>query len=210
MAAELLVKGVVIGLIFGIPVGAVGTLVVQKTLEGGFSAGLFTGLGSVSADILYACAGIFGISLLTDFLQKYEVPVSLTGACLIIVYGVLIFRKKNVSQDRSVRKLNRAAAKGYTSAFAIAVINPATIVSFMVAFSAFGITGKYTLRGGLQLVFGIFSGTSLWWILLSALVSRFKRRMTDRIYGRMNRILGILMILFGMAMLLRSLLYGKK
>ncbi len=45
MAAGFLVKGILIGLIFGIPVGAVGTLTVQRAYQHGFGAGLKTGMG---------------------------------------------------------------------------------------------------------------------------------------------------------------------
>ncbi len=36
--------------LFGLPVGAVGTMTVQHTLSSGIKAGLFTGLGSSVAD----------------------------------------------------------------------------------------------------------------------------------------------------------------
>lgn len=40
-----LLKGILIGLLFGLPVGAVGTMTVQRTLNYGAKAGLVTGLG---------------------------------------------------------------------------------------------------------------------------------------------------------------------
>ena len=43
-----LLKRFLIGLIFGLPVGAVGTLVVQRSFRQGFWQGLLTGLGSGS------------------------------------------------------------------------------------------------------------------------------------------------------------------
>ena len=55
-------KGMLIALVFGIPAGAIGVLCVQRTIEKGFWQGLFTGLGSSLADVIYASAGIFGLS----------------------------------------------------------------------------------------------------------------------------------------------------
>ncbi len=47
-------KGILIGLIFGVPVGAVGAMTVQRTWEHGIKAGLLTGMGSSIADCIYA------------------------------------------------------------------------------------------------------------------------------------------------------------
>ena len=65
---EALGKGLLIGFMFGIPVGAVGALTIQRSLKEGFAAGVITGLGSSLADCVYAFVGMFGLSLITDFL----------------------------------------------------------------------------------------------------------------------------------------------
>lgn len=51
-------KGILIGLIFGLPVGAVGAMTVQRTWEHGIKAGLLTGMGSSAADCIYAGIGV--------------------------------------------------------------------------------------------------------------------------------------------------------
>ena len=43
---SLFLKGILIGLLFGVPVGAVGAMTVQRTWEHGIKAGLLTGMGS--------------------------------------------------------------------------------------------------------------------------------------------------------------------
>ena len=58
------VKGILIGLIFGVPAGAIGALTIQRTMEKGFIAGLLTGAGSSAADLLYSAVGIFGIAMI--------------------------------------------------------------------------------------------------------------------------------------------------
>lgn len=67
MTISFLLKGILIGLIFGVPVGAVGTMAVQRTFSNGFTAGL----GSFVADCLYAVCGAFGLTFVSDFLLKY-------------------------------------------------------------------------------------------------------------------------------------------
>lgn len=71
MLGNYLVRGLMIGLIFGVPAGAIGALTIQRTLSNGFSAGLVTGLGSSAADLLYACVGVFGMTLVSGFLTRH-------------------------------------------------------------------------------------------------------------------------------------------
>lgn len=68
----MLLKGIAIGLLFGVPAGAVGALTVQRTMERGYQAGLLTGLGSSVVDCFYACIGAFGLTILSEFLLKYQ------------------------------------------------------------------------------------------------------------------------------------------
>ena len=63
MPGNFLIRGLLIGLIFGVPAGAIGALTLQRTLKRGFAAGFVTGLGSSAADLLYACAGVFGVAV---------------------------------------------------------------------------------------------------------------------------------------------------
>ena len=84
-----LLKGILIGLLFGVPVGAVGAMTVSRTLNHGFGAGMVTGLGSSAADCIYAGVGAFGLTLVSDFLLKYETVIHLLGGCLVIAMGTL-------------------------------------------------------------------------------------------------------------------------
>lgn len=76
---DYLLRGILIGLLFGLPVGAVGTMTVQRTWANGIKAGLFTGLGSSVADCFYACVGVFGLTLISDFLLKHQVVIHILG-----------------------------------------------------------------------------------------------------------------------------------
>lgn len=59
------------------------------------------------------------------------------GSVLIILYGVLIIRKKKITESKAI-KSGKTYLSGFGSAFAIAIMNPATVVSFMIAFTTLG------------------------------------------------------------------------
>lgn len=204
MIESYLLRGLLIGLIFGVPAGAIGALTIQRTLNSGFFAGLTTGLGSSVADLLYACAGVFGITLVSDFLARHQWPISLLGGLLIVALGIYIFRQSPQKRSQEASQVNLPLC--FASSFAIAITNPATVLSFLMAFAAFEITGAQTAAESVQLVLGILLGTLCWWSLLSGATAAFRAYVNDRIYLWLNRLLGCLMAAFGVVMVMRGLL----
>lgn len=203
MPLELIGKGLLIGIIFGVPAGAIGALTIQRTLEGGFWYGFITGIGSSVADVLYASVGLFGITMITDFLNKNEKICSICGALLILVYGIIICRKK-VEKNHTSNLTGKTYLAGFLSAFSIAVMNPATVLSFFVAFESVGLIGKYSILEGIQVVLGVLFGTGIWWAMLSAVVYKFQSKITDKIYSKLNIILGCLLIGFAALLLISA------
>ncbi len=165
MAVSYLLKGILIGLLFGVPVGAVGTMAAQRAFTHGFAAGLKTGLGSSAADCLYAICGAFGLTFVSDFFLKYQTVIHAVGGTLM---GLRLILKKR--EQTGVEGPVGNGIKMFLASFAVGITNPAAILTFLFAFSYFGIMGKTGLVNGIQLVSGVFIGTCIWWCLLSAAV----------------------------------------
>lgn len=192
-------RGLFIGLIFGVPAGAIGALTIQRALERGFMAGFITGLGSSAADVLYACVGVFGITLISDFLIAQQALIRFIGGVLVITLGVII--SKQPTRLTAVNNKGKHPALWFFSSFSIAMLNPATILSFLIAFTAFGITGILNIGQGIGLILGILLGTAFWWSLISGMVARFRNHVTDKTYRLLNGILGCFMIGFGVLLI---------
>lgn len=202
-----LLKGLLVGLVFGVPAGAIGALTIQRALTRGFWAGLLTGLGSSAADVLYACVGVFGLTAISGFLLRWQTPISLIGGTFIAGMGIMIFFSKASASETVQDKGGLGGC--FLSAFAIAIANPATILSFLVAFATMGV-GEVSASGqGVQVVAGILLGTGCWWCLLSGVAAKLRGRMTQTLYQNLNRILGVLLMAFGLWMALRTVIGGN-
>ena len=204
MISGYFLRGLLIGLVFGVPAGAIGALTIQRTLEKGFFAGLITGVGSSAADLIYSCVGVFGITIISDFLTAHQEIIRILGGILLLLLGITILRKKELT-------VARQDAKGTPvfyclSAFTAAILNPATILSFMVAFTAFGISGDLNTYQGIALIVGILAGTLCWWSALSGGVTYFRKKVTNHIYKWLNCILGCFMALFGLVMMIQGII----
>ena len=207
MIVDYFLRGLLIGLIFGVPAGAIGALTIQRTLEKGFFAGLVTGMGSSVADLIYSCVGVFGITIISDLLSAYQFIIRVIGGALILILGISVLRKKELSATGG--DVRGEPFFYFFSAFMAAILNPATILSFMIAFTAFGINGDLNTYQGIALILGILVGTLCWWTALSGIVAHFRRRVTNHIYKWLNRILGCLLTMFGIVMIFQGFMISS-
>lgn len=199
-----LLKGLLIGLIFGVPAGVIGMMTIQRTLEYGFRAGIITGFGSMAADLIYGCIGVCGLTAVSNVLFAWERSLRMIGGILIVGLGIVTFRKKAVMQEPGEMDANKIPERHslqsvflFTSSFFTAITNPTTILAFLTVFASFGILGGVTGSEGCLLLCGLALGTGSWWIFLAGITNILRERINERIYKYLNRILGILMVLFG-------------
>lgn len=196
-------RGLVIAIIFGIPAGAIGALTIQRTLKSGFTTGFLTGMGSTAADVLYACVGAFGLTMVSDFLTAHQKPVGIVCGLLIIGIGLYILLRKDERQVHDMPVTATTNWRAFLSSFAVAIINPATVITFITAFAGLGFTRVPDMISGMSLVLGIGVGTTLWWLALAGLTSWIKTRMSVRWLTRAAKGMSLLMIAFGLWSVIR-------
>ncbi|HEX2013455.1 MAG TPA: LysE family transporter, partial [Roseateles sp.] len=73
----LFAQALLIGLSIAAPVGPIGLLTIQRSLQQGPRAGLATGLGAAVADALYGALGAYGVSAVIQALTAARVPLAL-------------------------------------------------------------------------------------------------------------------------------------
>ncbi|MDO5521133.1 MAG: LysE family transporter [bacterium] len=199
MEGHFFLTGILIGILFGVPAGAIGALTIKHTLENGFVAGMVTGLGSSVADVIYACVGLLGISVVTQFLSEKQQILRIVGGIFIIIYGMSML--KQTKQKRDDRDLKKGYVICFTESFAIAILNPITVTTFFIAFSSFGVDINSLIREKLLLVFGVLTGTMLWWLTLSGAIYWFREKLL-RWLPMINKAIGIVLMIIGSIMLI--------
>jgi len=194
-------KGVGVGLVIAVPVGPVGVLCVHRTIFGGRTFGLVSGLGSAAADAVFGIIAGFGLTVIADWLHEYECWLRLAGGLFLVAIGVAALRKKVGIHPVFKRSAENLAA-AFASTFALTITNPVTIIAFLGIFAAIGFTGRHvTVPHALVLVAGVTLGSMLWWLGISLGASRFRRSFNDRTLVWLNRISGALLLVSGLAVL---------
>ena len=192
-------KGVAAGLLIAAPVGPVGVLCVHRTLMRGQLHGLLSGLGAAVADSLFAVVAAYGLSFVSEFLLNHQIWLRLGGGILLLALGFKNLLSKPPAHD--VEEPRRTLLGDMASAFALTVTNPITIISFLGVFAALGVSGQSMHADANALVAGVFTGSALWWLVLSGGVG-FARKAVEAIYlRRAHYISGGLLIAFGIGVL---------
>jgi len=196
-AAWFLLKGLVIGLSIAAPVGPIGLLCIRRTLAEGPAMGLATGLGAATADALYGAVAGFGLAAVSQALLGWQDALRLVGGAVLLWLGWATVRARPA--ERAAEATGRGLAGAYASTFVLTLANPATILSFLAVFSALGLAeGGGSMDEALALVLGVFAGSGLWWLMLSAGVGTVRRRVTPAVMAWINRVSGAVLIAFGL------------
>ncbi|HEY0838342.1 MAG TPA: LysE family transporter [Azospirillum sp.] len=192
-----LLKGLVIGVSIAAPVGPIGLLCIRRTLAEGTAVGLATGLGAATADALYGAVAGFGLAAVSQALLGWQDALRLVGGAVLLWLGWATVRARPA--ERVAAATGRGLAGAYASTFVLTLANPATILSFLAVFGALGLAGGGgRMDEALALVLGVFVGSALWWLMLSAGVGTVRRRVTPIVMVWINRVSGAVLMGFGL------------
>jgi threonine/homoserine/homoserine lactone efflux protein len=201
MLISYFLKGIVVGLVIAVPVGPVGVLCFRRTIFGGRTLGLVSGLGSAAADTIFGIIAGFGLTFVADWMHRYEDWLRLGGGAFLVAIGIAALRKEVADMEKPERSAETYAA-AFASTFALTITNPVTILAFLGVFAAIGFAGEEVrLSHALFLIIGVALGSMLWWIGISLGAGRLRRSFGDRMLLWVNRISGALLLASGAAVL---------
>ena len=199
------IEGLVIGLLVSIPLGPVGVLCIQRTLNKGRLSGFASGLGAALADTFYATIAGFGVSAIMQYLFEYESILKTVGAILLIIMGIKLIRTNPAVQLRKSRlqKKGKGFFADLASVFVLTILNPVTFVAFITFFANIKTLQEHPYAlSVLTLILSVMAGALLWWLTLIFIVSIFRNKFRLRIMLYINRVSGIIVELFAIYVLL--------
>lgn len=88
---DIIVKGFIIGVVVSAPLGPVGVLCIQRTLNKGRWYGFVTGLGASLSDIAYALLTGYGMSFVFDYINKNIFYLQLLGSIMLLLLVYIPF-----------------------------------------------------------------------------------------------------------------------
>ena len=101
---ELFIKGIIIGILVSAPMGPVGMLCIQRTLNKGRWHGFITGIGATFSDIIYAVLTCLGMGVVINFVEANQQPLQLAGSIVLGLFGYYIYRSNPIKSLRKGRE----------------------------------------------------------------------------------------------------------
>lgn len=193
-------RGLVIGFSIAAPVGPIGVLCIRRTLAEGRASGFVSGLGAASADAVYGAVAGFGLTAVSNALVGGQTWLRLVGGLFLCYLGLRTLLAHPTAGAVSLPA--RGLAGAYATTFALTLTNPMTILSFAAIFAGLGIAAARDYGSAALLVLGVFSGSALWWLILSGIAGSLRGAMAARQLRRVNIAAGSLIFAFGALALL--------
>jgi threonine/homoserine/homoserine lactone efflux protein len=153
---------------------------------------------------IYGGLGGFALTGISAWLVRGHVWMAVTGSAFLLYLGVKTFRAASPNPaDAAVGYKSGGAVAAYLSTLLLTLANPLTILSFAAAFAGMGTaTGAQAVVVGYGATFtmlvGVFSGSALWWLVLSTVAGSAGRRLSPPLFAAINRVSGLVLVGFGL------------
>ena len=205
---DIVFKGLMIGIIASAPMGPVGVLCVQRTLNKGRWYGFVTGCGAALSDIIYAGITGLGMGMVVELVSNdtNRFYLQIAGSLMLLAFGIFTYRTDPTKKMRKPGQNKGTLTHNGITAFLVTLSNPLIIFLFMALYAQFSF--GLQLDKPIELVAGFISivgGALLWWWGLTWLVDVIRLKFDNNGIRIINRIIGTLVIVGSVIVLLTTL-----
>ncbi len=190
----LFLKAALLGVIITAPLGPIGMLCINRTLERGFLAGFSCGLGTAVGDASYAFVAVTGIAAFSETMSRATLPLAIAGGFLLLWLG---YRGLKADTIEAAEISGGGLLKTIIATFLLTISNPATILSFGALFAGFGLLDETSRFSSFVIVSGVLLGSLAWWFCLSGAVNFARNRLSESVAAKVSRGSSYLLIGFG-------------
>ena len=174
-----------VGVILSAPMGPIGVLVIQRTMEKGRKSGLYTGLGAA------------GLSFVTDFITHNQELFQIGGSIILIVFALFMILRNPIKRPKHDDEVKINYTHDATTGFFLTLSNPLIIFLIFPLFARFGFpSSEFKFYHYIIGYVFIVAGALLWWTTITYVVDKLRAKFNINSMWLINKIMGsIIMIL---------------
>jgi threonine/homoserine/homoserine lactone efflux protein len=192
---ESIISGIGLGIVLSFLTGPVFFALIKTSIEKGFYAGMSLSLGVFVCDILFVSLTIYGSSFLA-LENQYRLQIGIIGSVILLSIGIYyLFKKVKISYQTITSKRHNTAY--FLKGFFMCFFNPAVLLYWIsVTTSVISVAGEIKPQ---QIIpfFGSILFTQLGLDAVKAhYANKLRYRIKEKTLGQLNKIAGILIILF--------------
>lgn len=204
-----------VGIILSAPMGPIGILVIQRTLEKGRLSGLYTGVGAAISDLFYSLLAGLGLAFVTDFIAGNQELFQIGGSIFLIIFGVFMMLRSPVSGIKHEDSKKVSFTHDAVTGFVFTLSNPLIIFLIFPLFARFSFPSGFELDPKIDnykfifIILGyifIVAGALLWWFGITYIVDKLRSKFNIRSMWLINKIMGGIILIVGIYGLVQGLL----
>ncbi len=196
---HIVTSGLLIGIFISAPMGPVGMLVIQRTLNKGRLPALFTGIGAAVSDLTYALLTGFGMSFVTDLVTRNQLMLQILGSLVLIAFAFYLFKKNPAG---TLKKPDRGPDnywKDFLTGFLFTFANPLILFFIVGLFARFNfILPELRYFHYILGYASIFGGALLWWWLITFFVNKVRAHFNVRSMWILNRCIALVLCIMAL------------
>lgn len=197
----LFLKGFIIGILASAPIGPAGLICIRRTLQKGRWAGLFSGIGIMTADVIFGIIAGLGLESIRELVTSYENIITIILALILLIVGIKIWRENPIKKMREPKKVTKSRYWNYAASMFALTINPINILPLFFLCALFQASMNLSNLSTYLLIPGIAIGAFLWWGMISILFSHFRKKFRLRHLFWINRISGMVIAFIGVVLM---------
>ncbi len=191
------------------PMGPIGMLCIQRTLNKGRKSGLYTGIGAALSDFVYALLAGLGMSMIIDFVENNQAQLQLFGSFVLLGFGIYIARK-NPAKALQTSKNNGGKNNHWNdllTGFLFTFSNPLILFLIIGLYARFNFPSPaFTGYGYFAGFLSIIMGALMWWFVITYFVNKVRGHFNVRSMWLINIIIGSLICLMSVIGFVMSLI----
>ena len=201
-----LIKGIIIGMFVSLPIGPLGLLSIQRTINKGWKTGFLSAFGAVTSDLIYSSIAILGISFIDEFIKRHRFLLTGLTGILFLIVGINI-----LISGIEKRKMKDIGEEGpihpFFLHFLMGLSNPMTFIIFFAIFTKVGIyVDDKNMLQHVFFVLSIYVGSTIQWFITANVIDRTKKKFKLDSFIFIDTIVGIVIIIFGVVSILRGII----
>jgi threonine/homoserine/homoserine lactone efflux protein len=202
----LIMSGVVMGLVAAVPIGPVNLICIRRTFAFGPLNGFVSGLGAALGDGVFAAIMGLGLTWVAQLINGHTMIIELFGGAMLVYFGFrTIMAPPTPRWDEGERPEDGGTTlvRAIASTFVLTITNPVTLGTFALMFTGLGglAGGAGSYFDASLVVAGVVGGSVGWWLVLTTVIGLFHAKIDARAMQIINRVTGVLVLLFGAAVL---------
>ncbi len=193
---QLVLKGLIVGIVISAPMGPVGILCIQRTMKKGRIYGIATGAGAALSDFFYALMTGLGMSFVIDFIEQGQTLfwLKVIGSAMLLAFGIHTYLQDPRRGMRTQIKRKGTLFYNFISGFGLTISNPLIVFLFIALFNMLTFVIPDNILGQTLGYLSIIAGAMLWWLGLTYIITKMKNNFGERGILYLNRTIGITVI----------------